>query len=269
MNVNTTFRGADHSPSQPRPQKQHLISCFPEDKVFWTTGLGPSEKENSLPFRLNTGTYDWQSTDVWVVNHNKFSLSNLYLFLHILIFGALYIILELLLNEKTSTLSNFCSYMRPFFIISFQKNARQNCTHIFVSPNIFSLPTWTPTFDRVKWTKLMLTLKETGTDWRKRMISKLYMDHRVKVWLDQEEPRSVQIRREGRHWYGCHQLYSTYTASTLPRKVSGGLMTLNRTSNADDLVLLAMKETVLQGMTDRLTESEWYYGTEMNVTKIN
>jgi len=33
-------------------------------------------------------------------------------------------------------------------------------------------------------------------------------------------------------------------------------MTSNRTSNADDLVLLAMKETVLQGMTDRLTETE-------------
>jgi len=113
----------------------------------------------------------------------------------------------------------------------------------------------------------MQTLKKTGTDWRERMISKLYMDHRVKVRLDQEEPRSVQIRREGRHWYDCHQLYSTYTASTLPRKVSKGLMTSNRTSNADDLVLLAMKETVLQGMTDRLTETEWYYGREMNVTK--
>jgi hypothetical protein len=34
MNFNPTFRGADQSPSQPRPQKQHLISCVPEDKVF-------------------------------------------------------------------------------------------------------------------------------------------------------------------------------------------------------------------------------------------
>jgi len=140
-------------------------------------------------------------------------------------------------------------------------------THTFVSPNIFSLPTWTLTFDRVKWTKLMQTLKETGTDWReRRMISKLYMDHLVKIWLDQEEPRSVQIRREGRHWYVCHQLYSTYTACTLPRKVSEGLVTSYMTSNADDLVLLAAKETV-QGMIDRLTETEWYYGTEINVAK--
>jgi hypothetical protein len=142
MNV-TTFREADQSPSQPRPQKQHLISCVPEDKVFWTTGLGSAKKENSLPFCLKTGTYDWQSTDVWVVLHSKSSLSNLYLFLHILIFGALCIILELLFNEIASTLSNFCSYMRPFFITSFQRNARQNCIHTFVSPNNFSFLTWT------------------------------------------------------------------------------------------------------------------------------
>jgi hypothetical protein len=44
-------------------------------------------------------------------------------------------------------------------------------------------------------------------------------------------------------------------------------MTTNKTSNADDLVLLATKGTVLQGTTDRLTETEWYYGTEMNVAK--
>ena len=31
------------------------------------------------------------------------------------------------------------------------------------------------------------------------------------------------------------------------------------------MVLPAMKETVLQGMTDRLTETDRYYGTEMNV----
>jgi hypothetical protein len=142
MNVNTTFRGADQYPSQPRPQKQHLISCVPEDKVFWTIGLGPAEKENSLPFRPKTGTYVWQSTDVWVVIHNMSSLSNLYLFLHILIFRALYIILALFLNEITSTLSNFCFYKRLFFIIYFQRNARQNCVHTPLCLRTFFFPSY-------------------------------------------------------------------------------------------------------------------------------
>jgi hypothetical protein len=36
---------------------------------------------------------------------------------------------------------------------------------------------------------------------------------------------------------------------------------------ADPLVLLTKEETVLQGMTDRLTEIEWWYGMEINVEK--
>jgi hypothetical protein len=36
---------------------------------------------------------------------------------------------------------------------------------------------------------------------------------------------------------------------------------------ADDLVLLAREENVLQGMVDRLTEIERRYGMEMNVDK--
>jgi hypothetical protein len=36
---------------------------------------------------------------------------------------------------------------------------------------------------------------------------------------------------------------------------------------ADDFVLLAKEETVLQCMTDRLTEIGRYYGMEMNVEK--
>ena len=34
---------------------------------------------------------------------------------------------------------------------------------------------------------------------------------------------------------------------------------------ADDLVLMAKEETVLQGMTDKLIETGRYYGMEMNV----
>ena len=55
---------------------------------------------------------------------------------------------------------------------------------------------WQKAFDSVNWTKLMQTLKRTGIDWReRRLISKLYMDQRVKVRLDRGETRSVQIGR--------------------------------------------------------------------------
>ena len=41
---------------------------------------------------------------------------------------------------------------------------------------------WQKAFDHVNWTKLMQILKRTGTDWcERRLISKLYMDQRVKV----------------------------------------------------------------------------------------
>ena len=61
---------------------------------------------------------------------------------------------------------------------------------------------WQKAFDRVNWTKLMQILKRTGIDWReRRLISKLYMDQRVKVRLDRGETRSVQIGRGVRQ--GC------------------------------------------------------------------
>ena len=41
---------------------------------------------------------------------------------------------------------------------------------------------WQKAFDHVNWTKLMQILKRTGIDWcERRLISKLYMDQRVKV----------------------------------------------------------------------------------------
>ena len=44
---------------------------------------------------------------------------------------------------------------------------------------------WQKAFDRVKWTKLMQILKRIGINWReRRMISKLYMEQKVKVRLD-------------------------------------------------------------------------------------
>jgi hypothetical protein len=41
---------------------------------------------------------------------------------------------------------------------------------------------WQKAFDRVNWTKLMQILKATVIDWHeRRLISKLYMDQKVKV----------------------------------------------------------------------------------------
>ena len=46
------------------------------------------------------------------------------------------------------------------------------------------------------WTKLMQILKRTGINWReRRLISKLYMDQRVKVRLDRGETKSVLTGR--------------------------------------------------------------------------
>ena len=42
----------------------------------------------------------------------------------------------------------------------------------------------------------MQILKRSGNDWReRRLISKLYMDQRIKVRLNRGETRSVQIGR--------------------------------------------------------------------------
>ena len=55
---------------------------------------------------------------------------------------------------------------------------------------------WQKAFERVNWTKLMQILKRTGIDWHeRRLISKLYMDQRVKVRLDRAETRRLQIGR--------------------------------------------------------------------------
>ena len=44
---------------------------------------------------------------------------------------------------------------------------------------------WQKAFDRVNWTKLMQILNRSGIDWHeRRLISKLYMDQRVKIRLD-------------------------------------------------------------------------------------
>jgi len=85
---------------------------------------------------------------------------------------------------------------------------------------------WQKAFDRVNWTKLMRILKRTGIDMRERkLISKLYMDQRVKVRLDRGETRVCRLEEEFDKDAVCHQFSSTCTANALPRKFWMGLET--------------------------------------------
>ena len=133
---------------------------------------------------------------------------------------------------------------------------------------------WQKAFDRANWTKLMQILKVSGIDWRKRLISILCMDQRIKVRLDLGETRSVQIGRGLRQ--GCcfsqflFNLYSEFlTKEALDRlgdfKIGGQI--IQTVKYADDLVLMAKEETVLQGMIDKPIEIGRCYGMEMNVEK--
>jgi hypothetical protein len=134
---------------------------------------------------------------------------------------------------------------------------------------------WQKAFDRVNWIKLMQILKGIGIDWcERRLISKLYMKQSVKIRLDQGEMRSVKIGRGVRQ--GCcwspilFNLYSEYlTKEALEGfgefKIGGQV--IHTVKFADDLVLLAREEKVLQGMIDRLIEIGRHCGMEMNVEK--
>jgi hypothetical protein len=134
---------------------------------------------------------------------------------------------------------------------------------------------WQKAFDRVNWTKLMQILKEIGIDWReKRLISKLYMEHSVKIRLDQGETRSAKIGRGVRQ--GCCLspiLFNSYSEYLTKEALEGfgdfkiGGQVIRSVKYVDDLVLLARKEKVLQGMIDRLIEIERRYGMEINVEK--
>ena len=134
---------------------------------------------------------------------------------------------------------------------------------------------WQKAFDRVNWTKLMQILKKIGIDWReRRLISNLYMAQSVKVRLNRGKTRSVKIGRGVRQ--GCclspilFNLYSEYlTKEALEGlgdlKIGGKI--IHTVKYADDLVLLAKEEKVLQDMIDKLIEIGRCYGMEMNVEK--
>ena len=121
----------------------------------------------------------------------------------------------------------------------------------------------------------MQILKRTGIDWReRRLISKLYMDQRVKVRLDQGETRSVQIGIGVRQ--GCCLLpilFNLYSECLTKEALDGfggfniGGQIIQTVKYSDELVLMAEEETVLEGMIDKLIETGSCYGMEMNVER--
>jgi len=134
---------------------------------------------------------------------------------------------------------------------------------------------WQKTFDRVNWTKLMQILKGTGIDWReRRFISNLYMAQDVKVRLNREETRSLKTGRGVRQ--GCCLstiLFNLYSECHTKEALEGfgdfkiGGKIIHIVKYADELVLLAKEEKVLQDMIGKLIEIGKCYGVEMNVEK--
>jgi predicted DNA-binding protein len=137
---------------------------------------------------------------------------------------------------------------------------------------------WKKAFDRVNWTKLMQILKGTGIDWcERRLIGNLYMAQSVKVRLNCGETRSVKIGRGVRQ--GCclsPVLFNLYSECLTKEALEGfgdfkiGRQIIHTVKYADELVLLAKEEKVLQNMIDKLIEIGGCYGTEINVeeTKV-
>ena len=137
---------------------------------------------------------------------------------------------------------------------------------------------WQKAFGHVNWTKLMQILKRISIDSReRRLICKLYMEQKVKLRLDRGETGSLQIGRGVRQ--GCSlspvlfNLYSECLTKEAPLDGPGdfniGGQIIQTVKYADDLVLMAKEETVLQGTIDKLIETGRYYGMEMNVEKQN
>jgi len=123
--------------------------------------------------------------------------------------------------------------------------------------------------------QLMQILKETGIDWReRRLISNLYMAQSVKVRLNRRETKSVKIGRGVRQECCLSPvLFNLYSECFTKEGLEGfedfkiGGQIIQTVKYADDLVLLAKEEKVLQDMIDKLIEIGRCYGMEMNVEK--
>ena len=120
----------------------------------------------------------------------------------------------------------------------------------------------------------MQILKETGINWHKRtLIRKLYMDQNVKAWLNQDKTRCVKTGRTARKgcclWLILLNLYCKYLTQEVLKgfgdfKIVGPVSCT--VGYADDLVLLAKEERVLQCI-EKLTAYRRCYGMKMNVEK--
>ena len=108
----------------------------------------------------------------------------------------------------------------------------------------------------------MQILKRPGIDWRERiLISKLYMDQRVKVRLDGGEARSTKTGRRVRQRSCLSPVLFNLCSECLTKEaldgsgdfIIGGQI-IKTVKYADDLVLMTKEEKVLQGMIDKLTE---------------
>ena len=84
----------------------------------------------------------------------------------------------------------------------------------------------------------------------------------------------LQVGRGVRHVCCLSQILFNLYSECLTKEALDGLGDFNSGGQiiqtvkyADDLVLMAEKETALQGVTDKLIETGRYYGMEMNVEK--
>jgi len=89
------------------------------------------------------------------------------------------------------------------------------------------------------------------------LISKVYMDQRVEVRLDRGETRSVQNGRGVRQGCCLSPILFNLYSECLTKEVLDvlgdcniGGQIIQTVKYADDLVLMAKEETVLQGMID-------------------
>jgi len=72
----------------------------------------------------------------------------------------------------------------------------------------------------------MQILKRTSIDWReRRLISKLFMDQRVKLRVDRGEIKSVQIGKGARQGFCLSPILFKLFKNALPRKLWMGLGT--------------------------------------------
>jgi hypothetical protein len=121
----------------------------------------------------------------------------------------------------------------------------------------------------------MQILEGTGIDWHeRRLTSNLYMAQSVKVRLNRGETRSVKLGRGVRQ--GCYLssiLFNLYSECLTKEALEGfgdfkiGGQIIHTVKYADDLVLLAKEENVLQDVTDKLIEIGRCCGMEINVEK--